>query len=76
VDGANNNDTGSQRTILIYPSVDSIEEFKIERNSYGPEFGLSAGGQVTIITKSGTNAFHGGAFYSGATTPWTPSIRK
>src|SRR6266478_4282886 len=65
VDGANNNDTGSQRTILIYPSVDTIEEFKIERNSFGPEFGLSAGGQVSIITKSGTNAFHGGAFYSG-----------
>jgi len=65
VDGANNNDTGSQRTILIYPSVDSIEEFKIERNSYGPEFGLSAGGQVSIITKSGTNDFHGGVFYSG-----------
>jgi len=65
VDGANNNDTGSQRTILIYPSVDSIEEFKIERNSYGPEFGLSAGGQISIITKSGTNDFHGGVFYSG-----------
>src|SRR6266436_4738316 len=65
VDGANNNDTGSQRTILIYPSVDTIEEFKIERNSFGPEFGLSAGGQVSIITKSGTNDFHGGAFYSG-----------
>ena len=44
VDGANNNDTESQRTILIYPSVDTIEEFKIERNSFGPEFGLSAGG--------------------------------
>jgi len=65
VDGANNNDTGSQRTILIYPSVDTIEEFKIERNSFGPEFGLSAGGQVSIITKSGSNQFHGGAFYSG-----------
>jgi hypothetical protein len=65
VDGANNNDTGSQRTILVYPSVDSIEEFKIERNSYGPEFGLSAGGQVSIVTKSGTNQFHGGVFYSG-----------
>ena len=65
VDGANNNDTGSQRTILIYPSVDAIEEFKIERNSYGPEFGLSAGGQVSIVTKSGSNAFHGGVFYSG-----------
>lgn len=65
VDGANNNDTGSQRTILIYPSVDTIEEFKIERNSYGPEFGLAAGGQVSIITKSGSNEFHGGVFYSG-----------
>ena len=65
VDGANNNDTGSQRTILIYPSVDAIEEFKIERNSYGPQFGLSAGGQVSIVTKSGSNSFHGGAFYSG-----------
>jgi len=65
VDGANNNDTGSQRTILIYPSLDTIEEFKIERNSFGPEFGLSAGGQISIVTKSGTNGFHGGAFYSG-----------
>ncbi len=65
VDGANNNDTGSQRTILVYPSVDAIEEFKIERNSYGPEFGLSAGGQISIITKRGGNDFHGGVFYSG-----------
>src|SRR6266403_1632103 len=65
VDGANNNDTGSQRTILIYLSVDTIEEFKIERNSYGPQFGLSAGGQISIVTKSGSNSFHGGAFYSG-----------
>lgn len=65
VDGANNNDTGSQRTILVYPSVDSIEEFKIERNSYGPEAGLSSGGQISIITKSGSNQFHGGLFYSG-----------
>src|SRR5215510_9968373 len=65
VDGANNNDTGSQRTILIYPSVDSIEEFKIERNSYGSEFGLAAGGQISIITKSSTNDFHNSVFYSG-----------
>jgi len=44
--------------------VDTIEEFKIERNSFGPEFG-SRRWQVTIITKSGSNQFHGGAFYSG-----------
>jgi hypothetical protein len=65
VDGANNNDTGSQRTILVYPSTESIEEFKIERNSYGPEFGLSAGAQINIVTKSGANDFHGSVFYSG-----------
>src|SRR5436309_4884338 len=34
VDGAGNNDIGSQRTILVYPSIDGIEEFKIQRNSY------------------------------------------
>jgi len=65
VDGGNNNDTGSNRTILVYPSVDSIEEFKIERNSYGAEFGLSAGGQVSIVTKSGSNDFHGSVYYFG-----------
>jgi len=65
VDGANNNDTGSQRTILIYPSTESIEEFKIERNSYGAEFGLMAGATISLVTKSGTNDFHGSAFYSG-----------
>src|SRR6185437_15267404 len=37
VDGVNNNDVGSNRTILIYPSVDTIAEFKMIRNSYGPE---------------------------------------
>ena len=36
VNGGANNDEGSQRTILVYPSVDAIQEFKILRNSYGP----------------------------------------
>lgn len=65
VDGASNNDVGSNRTILIFPSIDAIEELKIERNSYGPEFGQSAGGQISMITKSGGNAFHGSVFYFG-----------
>jgi len=65
VDGANNNDTGSQRTILVYPSTESIQEFKIERNSYGAEFGLMAGATVNLVTKSGTNGFHGSVYYSG-----------
>jgi hypothetical protein len=65
VDGAPNNDMGSQRTILVYPSLDSVSEFKIVTNSYGPEYGQSGGGQVNIITKSGTNAFHGSLYYFG-----------
>src|SRR6266849_3186699 len=65
VDGANNNDTGSQRTILIYPSTESIQECKIERSSYGAEFGLMAGATVNLVTKSGGNDFHGSVYYSG-----------
>jgi hypothetical protein len=65
VDGVNNNDVGSNRTILVYPSVDTISEFKMIRNSYGPEYGQAAGAIISITTKSGTNQFHGGAFYAG-----------
>jgi hypothetical protein len=65
VDGANNNDIGSNNTILIYPSVETIQEFKILRNNFGPEFGQSSGGQINIITRSGTNLFHGSAYYFG-----------
>ena len=50
VDGANNNDVGSYRTILVYPSLEAIQEFKILRNSYGPEFG-GAGGAFGIVRK-------------------------
>jgi hypothetical protein len=65
VDGANNNDVGSNRTILVYPSLEAISEFKILRNSYGPEFGGAGGAQINIVTQGGTNRFNGTAFYSG-----------
>jgi Carboxypeptidase regulatory-like domain/TonB-dependent Receptor Plug Domain len=65
VDGVNNNDVGSGRTILIYPSVDAIAEFKMIRNSYGPEYGQAAGAIISITTRSGENQFHGGLFYAG-----------
>src|SRR5271154_2819699 len=65
IDGAPNNDMGSQRTILAYPTLDSISEIKIVTNAYGPEYGQSGGGQVNIITKSGTNALHGSVYYFG-----------
>ena len=65
VDGANNNDVGSNRTILVYPSVDAIEEFKILRNSYGAEFGQAGGAQINIVTRAGSNKFTGSGFYFG-----------
>ncbi len=68
VDGANNNDTGSNRTILIYPSIESIAEFKMLRNSYGAEYGQAAGAVINIVTRSGTNDWHGSALYSGRNT--------
>jgi len=65
VDGVNNNDIGSQRTILIYPSIDAIQEFKILRNSYPPEYGQAMGAIISIVTKGGTNQFHGSGYYFG-----------
>ena len=65
VDGANNNDVGSNRTILVYPAIESIAEFKMLRNSYGPEYGQASGAVINIVTKGGTNQFHGSAFYYG-----------
>jgi len=65
VDGVNNNDVGSNRTILIFPSVDSIAEFKMLTNSYGPEYGQASGAIISITTRSGDNQFHGGLFYEG-----------
>jgi carboxypeptidase family protein len=70
VDGANNNDVGSNRTILVYPSVDAIEEFKIQRNNYGAEFGQSGGAQINLVTRGGTNEFHGSTYYFARRDQW------
>ena len=42
--------------------MDAIDEFKVERSNYSPEFGRSASGQINVITRAGTANFHGGAY--------------
>jgi len=43
-------------------SVDAMQEFRIQTSSFAPEFGRTPGGQVSMVTRSGTNAFHGTLF--------------
>src|SRR5947207_127377 len=62
VDGVNNMDVGSNATLLIFPSIDSIQEFRVERNSFSAEYGQAQGAVINLITKGGSNQFHGAAF--------------
>lgn len=43
-------------------SIDALQEFQVQTSSYAPEFGRTPGAQISMITRSGTNALHGTAF--------------
>ena len=61
LDGVDNNETWLQ-TVVIFPSVDALDEFKLQTSTYSAEFGRSMGGVVNLQIKSGNNQFHGSAF--------------
>jgi hypothetical protein len=61
LDGVDNNETWLQ-TVVLFPSVDALDEFKVQTSTYSAEFGRSLGGVVNLQIKSGTNAFHGSGF--------------
>ena len=68
VDGADNNQAffseARGRTRVVYTtSLSSIKEFQVGLSNFSAEFGRAAGGTVNAVTKSGTNEFHGEAFY-------------
>jgi len=66
LDGTDNNsrivDVQNQSYAVIQPSIDALQEFKIETNSYAAEYGYSAGGVVNATLRSGANRFHGTGF--------------
>jgi Carboxypeptidase regulatory-like domain/TonB-dependent Receptor Plug Domain len=61
VDGIDNNDYEGGGVAQL-PSIDSIQEFQVQTNNYSAEYGRSSGSIVNLVTKSGTNNFHGSAY--------------
>jgi hypothetical protein len=61
LEGVDNNDPYINQYVAL-PSIDAIQEFKVQSSDYAAEFGRSGGAQVNVILKSGSNQFHGGLF--------------
>jgi hypothetical protein len=61
LDGINNNETFFKQ-FAVQTSLDAIQEFVIQTNVSSAEYGLAAGSQINVVTKSGTNLFHGSLF--------------
>src|ERR1051326_4910042 len=62
IDGADNIDRGSNTGLGTFPSIDAIAQFKVQRGSYTADTGRAGGGQINVVTRSGTNHFHGSLF--------------
>src|SRR5437660_2380942 len=63
IDSAPGNLNGEIPTPFKLPaSLENVQEFRVESNNYQAEYGTGTGGQITVVTKSGGNAFHGSLF--------------
>ena len=61
LDGGSNQDTYTNVN-NPFPNPDAVEEFSVQTNSFSAEYGRGSGAIVNVVTKSGTNQFHGTAF--------------
>jgi len=65
IDGAtasNFDQNSGLNNVLYTPSVDSVEEFKVQQANFTAEYGFSAGALINVVTRSGTNQFHGSVY--------------
>ena len=62
VNGGEAYDRGSGGILIVSPSQDSLQEFKIMTSNFAADLGQSSGGMVTMVTRSGAKQFHGGAW--------------
>jgi hypothetical protein len=52
----------SRNTPMNYPPPDAIQEFRIQTSNFSSDYGRDAGSEVSVVSKSGSNAFHGAAW--------------
>ena len=65
VDGVTDMDTGSGSQTMHYePNMDSIAEVKVMTSNYQPEFGRNSGGLISVVTKGGSQDFHGSGWWT------------
>jgi hypothetical protein len=64
VDGIGALDTGSNNTVHYQPNMDSIAEVKVLSSNYQAEYGRSAGGLISVVTKGGGQQFHGSGWFN------------
>src|SRR5882672_21225 len=70
IDGVANIDTGDNGGNLATTNIDAVSEFKILTNAYQAEYGRAVGGQLQVVTKSGTQAVHGSGYWYGRRSEW------
>jgi hypothetical protein len=70
IDGVANIDTGNNGANMATTNLDAVSEFKVLTNAYQAEYGRAVGGQVQVVTKSGTQEFHGSGYWYGRRSGW------
>jgi Carboxypeptidase regulatory-like domain len=74
LDGAPNDEKAYQNGVAYVPPADSVQEFKVQTNSYDAQYGRTGGGIINLSVKSGTNSFHGTAYEFAQRTGWTANL--